>query len=135
MGVERVEARILATAAEETAWAAQLRVGLGALLDYFDSEPAVAKALIVEVHAAGPKALAKRAVAMQRLTGFSSRPARRRTAGDRRRGGRRRHQRRRPLASATGRRDGFRQLLPEFVYFAVLPYHGAATASAEMQRT
>jgi hypothetical protein len=34
---------------------------------------------------------------------------------------------------ATGARDGFRQLLPELMYFAVLPYFGAERASAEMQ--
>jgi hypothetical protein len=34
---------------------------------------------------------------------------------------------------ATGSSDGFRQLLPEFMYFAVLPYFGAELAGAEMQ--
>jgi hypothetical protein len=34
---------------------------------------------------------------------------------------------------ATGSSDGFRQLLPEFMYFAVLPYFGAEVAGAEMQ--
>lgn len=136
MGVERVGARILSTAAEETTWTAQLRVGLGALLDYLDSEPGIAKALIVEVHAAGPTALAKRTMAMQRLTGFFEQ------AGD--------TDAAPPIAGegvvaginavihsrlATGSRGGFRQLLPEFVYFAVLPYYGAAAASAAMQRT
>ena len=33
---------------------------------------------------------------------------------------------------ATGSSDGFRQLLPEFMYFAVLPYFGAEVAGAEM---
>jgi hypothetical protein len=35
------------------------------------------------------------------------------------------------LASGAG--GGFRELLPEFMYFAVLPYFGAEVASAEMQ--
>jgi hypothetical protein len=34
---------------------------------------------------------------------------------------------------ATGADDGFRALLPEFMYFAVLPYFGAEAASTEMQ--
>jgi hypothetical protein len=34
---------------------------------------------------------------------------------------------------STGANDGFRQLLPEFMYFAVLPYFGAEAASAEME--
>jgi hypothetical protein len=34
---------------------------------------------------------------------------------------------------ATGADDGFRQLLPEFMYFAVLPYFGAELAEEEMQ--
>ena len=34
---------------------------------------------------------------------------------------------------STGATEGFRELLPEFMYFAVLPYFGAETAGAEMQ--
>jgi hypothetical protein len=34
---------------------------------------------------------------------------------------------------STGADDGFRGLLPEFMYFAVLPYFGTEAASAEMQ--
>ena len=34
---------------------------------------------------------------------------------------------------STGATDGFRGLLPEFMYFAVLPYFGVEAASAEMQ--
>ena len=35
---------------------------------------------------------------------------------------------------ATGEQEGgFRELLPEFMYFAVLPYFGAEMAAAEMQ--
>ena len=34
---------------------------------------------------------------------------------------------------STGATEGFRALLPEFMYFAVLPYFGAEAASAEMQ--
>ena len=34
---------------------------------------------------------------------------------------------------ATGDDDGFRELLPDFMYFAVLPYFGAEVAGAEMK--
>jgi AcrR family transcriptional regulator len=138
-GVERVEALVLAAAAEEEAWTGKLRAGLGALLDFLDAEPDVGRALVVEVHAAGPEALAKRAAAMARVNSFldqareaqgsesESPPA---IAGEGIAAGfhaviHSRH--------ATGSEDGFRQLLPEFMYFAVLPYFGAELASAEMQ--
>ncbi|HYP56230.1 MAG TPA: hypothetical protein VEQ41_08035, partial [Solirubrobacterales bacterium] len=34
---------------------------------------------------------------------------------------------------STGSKDGFRDLLPEFMYFAVLPYFGADAALSEMR--
>jgi AcrR family transcriptional regulator len=138
-GVERVEALVVAAAGDETSWTGQLRTGLGALLDFLDAEPDVGRALIVEVHAAGPEALAKRTAAMQRISAFLDR-AREEAHGD--------GESPPPIAGegiaagihavvhsrlATGANDGFRQLLPEFMYFAVLPYFGAAAASAEMQ--
>jgi AcrR family transcriptional regulator len=137
-GVERVEALALAAAAGEDGWTGKLRAGLGALLDFLDAEPDVGRALVVEVHAAGPEALAKRSAAMARVNSFldqarevtgesESPPA---IAGE-------------GIAAgihavihsrlATGSGEGFRQLLPEFMYFAVLPYFGAEVAGAEMQ--
>jgi len=136
-GVERVEALVLTAAAEEESWTGRLRAGLGALLDFLDAEPDVGRALVVEVHAAGPEALAKRGAVMARINSFldqardeagggESPPA---IAGE-------------GIAAgihavihsrlATGSSDGFRQLLPEFMYFAVLPYFGAEVAGAEM---
>ncbi len=139
-GVERLEALVVAAAAEaEPTWQGQLRAGLGALLDLLDAEPDVGRALIVEVHAAGPEALAKRAAAMQRCTEFLDRAREEIAAGG---------ESPPPIAPegiaagihavihsrlATGSNEGFRQLLPEFMYFAVLPYFGAEVASAEMQ--
>ena len=138
VGVERVEALVLAAAAEEEGWTGQLRAGLGALLDFLDAEPDIGRALLVEVHAAGPEALAKRAAAMARINLFLDRA--REEAGQ--------AESPPPIAGegiaagihavihsrlATGSDDGFRQLLPEFMYFAVLPYFGAELASAEMQ--
>ena len=137
-GVERIEALLLAAAAEQENWTGQLRAGLGALLDFLDAEPDVGRALVVEVHAAGPEALAKRAAAMKRVTAFLDQA--RDEAGE--------QESPPPIAGegiaagihavihsrlATGESDGFRQLLPEFMYFAVLPYFGAELASAEMQ--
>jgi AcrR family transcriptional regulator len=137
-GVERVEGLILAAAAAESDWTGQLQAGLGALLDFLDAEPDAGRALIVEVHAAGPEALAKRAAALARVSAFLDRA--REVAAE--------------LASppaiagegiaagihsvihsrlATGDSSGFRQLLPEFMYFAVLPYFGADRAGTEMR--
>jgi AcrR family transcriptional regulator len=137
-GLARVEAMLVAAAAGEVTWTGRLRAGLGALLDFLDAEPDVSRALIVEVHAAGPKALAKRGAAMARVHSFLDQA--REEAGD--------NGSPPPIAGegvaagihavihsrlAAGDSDGFRQLLPEFMYFAVLPYFGAEVAGAEMQ--
>jgi AcrR family transcriptional regulator len=137
-GVERVEALVVAAAAPESSWTGKLRAGLGALLDFLDAEPDVGRALVVEVHAAGPEALARRSAVMGRVNLFLD--LARGVAGE--------SESPPPIAGegiaagihavihsrlATGSSDGFRQLLPEFMYFAVLPYFGAELASAEMQ--
>ena len=137
-GVARIEALVIAAAASEETWQGRVRAGLGALLDAFDAEPAAGRALIVEVHAAGPEALAKRAEVMRRITDFIDLA---RSDAD---------QSESPPAIApegiaagihavvhsrlaTREDNGFRELLPELMYFAVLPYFGAEVASAEMQ--
>lgn len=137
-GVERIEAHVLAAAADRQGWTNQLRAGLAALLDFLEKEPDVGRALIVEVHAAGPEALAKRTAVMERITAFLDRA--REEAGD--------GESPPPIAGegiaaglhavvhsrlATGADTGFRDLLPEFMYFAVLPYFGAERARGEMQ--
>lgn len=137
-GVERVEALVLAAAAGEESWTDQLRSGLAALLDFLEAEPDVGRALIVEVHAAGPEALAKRTAAMERINGFLDRAREEAADGEAPP----------PIAGegiaagihavihsrlATGADEGFRELLPEFMYFAVLPYFGAERARAEME--
>jgi AcrR family transcriptional regulator len=138
MGVGHLEALIVSASAAEETWQEKLRSGLAAGLDFLDAEPDIGRALIVEVHAAGPKALAKRAETMQRITAFLDR------ARDSS-----------PSASeppqiasegaaagihavihsrlAAGASNGFRRLLPDFVYFATLPYFGPKVAAAEMQ--
>ena len=137
--VERIEARIAGAAAGERTWTGRLRAGLRALLDFLDAEPDIGRALIVEVHGAGPRALDRRAAAIGRITSFldlareadgaasNSPPA---IAAEGIAAGIQAviHSR-----LAAGADDGFRELLPEFMYFAVLPYYGAAFARAEMR--
>jgi AcrR family transcriptional regulator len=141
MGIARLEALVVRAAASEESWRGKLRAGLGALLDELDAEPDFGRGVIVGVHAAGPEALARRAEAMKRAADFidlarddseeseeSEEPPQIAPEGI--------------VAGihaivhsrlSTGATDGFRALLPEFMYFAVLPYFGADAASAEMQ--
>jgi AcrR family transcriptional regulator len=136
-GLERVEALMAAAAASEESWQGKLRAGLGALLDFLEAEPDIGRALVVEVHAAGPQALAKRAEAMKKAADFID-LARAEAPGP---------ESPPPIAAEgivsgihavvhsrlSGGAEGFRRLLPEFMYFAVLPYFGAEVAGAEMQ--
>lgn len=138
MGIGRLEAVVIKGAASEESWRAKLRGGLGALLDQLDAEPDFGRGVIVEVHAAGSEALERRAEAMKRAADFID-LARREVSEEES-----------PPQIApegiiagihaivhsrlsTGATDGFRGLLPEFMYFAVLPYFGADAASSEMQ--
>ncbi len=138
LGVERVEAQVLAGTEGKHSWQGKLRSGLAALLDLLDAEPDVGRALIVEVHAAGSEALAKRAAAMQHPAAFLDQAREVATAEALKPP---------PIASenvvagihsvihgrlATGANDGFRQLLPDFIYFATLPYFGPKIASEQM---
>lgn len=137
-GVGRLESVVVAAAAAAAGWQGKLRAGLTALLEALDRDPDVGRALIVEVHAAGSEALDKRAEVMKRIAEFVD--SAREVAGE--------GDSPPPIAPegivagihaiiharlATGSRDGFRGLLPEFMYFAVLPYFGAEAAEAEMQ--
>jgi AcrR family transcriptional regulator len=137
-GIARLESVAAAAAAQEQTWQGKLRAGLGALLDAFDSEPDVGRALVVEVHAAGPEALEKRTKVMKRIADFID-LARQVSDGE---------ESPPPIAPegivagihaivharlATGATEGFRELLGEFMYFAVLPYFGSEIAEAEMQ--
>lgn len=138
MGIARLEAVVAHAAASEQGWRGKLRAGLGALLDQLDAEPDAGRGVVVEVHAAGPEALALRAKAMKRAADFID-LARSEAGGSEAP----------PQIAAegvvsgihaivhsrlsTGATEGFRGLLPEFMYFAVLPYFGAAAANEEMQ--
>jgi AcrR family transcriptional regulator len=136
--VERVEAQVLTVAARQQDWIDQLRAGLAALLELLEAEPDLGRALIVEVHAAGPEALAQRAAVMERIAAFLDRAREQAAAGETA-----------PMIAgegiaagiyavihsrlATGADNGFHRLLPEFMYFAVLPYFGTTRARAAMQ--
>jgi AcrR family transcriptional regulator len=138
MGIARLEAVVRRGAASEESWRSRLRAGLGALLDELDERPDFGRGVIVGVHSAGPEALAIRAKAMKRAAEFidlarleaeeSESPPQIAPEGI--------------VAGihaivhsrlSTGAEAGFRELLPEFMYFAVLPYFGADAAGAEMQ--
>jgi AcrR family transcriptional regulator len=138
MGIERLEATAARGAAGEESWRGKLRAGLSALLELLDEEPDFGRGVIVEVHAAGPEALSRRAEALKRAADFIDLARFDSEDGEA------------PPQIApegivagihaivhsrlsTGAADGFRGLLPEFMYFAVLPYFGAAAAGAEMQ--
>jgi len=137
-GVSQLEATVAKAGASGEDWRGRLRGGLAGLLGFLEAEPDVGRALFVEVHAAGPEALARRAEAMKKAAdfidlargeaGLSESPPQIAPEGI--------------VAGihavihsrlSTGASEGFRLLLPEFMYFAVLPYFGAEAASAEME--
>jgi AcrR family transcriptional regulator len=139
VGVGQLEAIAIAAAAGEETWQGRLRAGLGAFLEALDADPALGRAVIVEVHAAGPIALKSRSEAMKRVADFID-SARQASDGA---------EAPPPIASegivagmhavvhaklAAGEESGFRELLPDFMYFAVLPYFGSDVAGAEMKR-
>jgi AcrR family transcriptional regulator len=136
-GIERIEALVHAAASAEETWQGKLRAGLRALLEALDRDADLGRALIVEVHAAGPEALRRRTRTMDRVTEFVDSA---REAPDR-------GESPPPIAPegivagvhavvharlATGADSGFRELLPELMYFAVLPYFGSDAAESEM---
>ena len=120
----------------EVVWRGRLRGALSGLLAFLEREPEIGRALLVEVHAAGPAAVAKRTEAMERAA--QAVDLARVESGD---GA--------PAISAeavvagilavlhsrlAGQRDkGFLRLLPELMYLAVLPYYGAEAAAFEMR--
>jgi AcrR family transcriptional regulator len=137
-GVSRLEAAVREGGAGGADWRGKLRGGLAGLLGFLEAEPDVGRALFVEVHAAGPEALARRAEAMKKAADFI----------DLARGEAELSESPPQIAPegivagihavihsrlSTGANEGFRRLLPEFMYFAVLPYFGAGAASAEME--
>jgi AcrR family transcriptional regulator len=137
-GVAQLEATVRTAGGAEESWQSQLRAGLDSLLGALEANPDIGRALLVEVHAAGSEALERRSETMKRVTDFID-SARRASNGS---------EAPPPIAAegivagmhavlhaklATGADQGFRKLLPDFMYFAVLPYFGPEAADAEMK--
>ncbi len=131
-----VELAMREAATGETTWRGQLRGALTGLLRFLDRQPAVGRALFVEVHAAGPLAVQKRTEAMERASAAMDLAREESDDGA-------------PAISAeavaagilavlhsrlaANQTSGFFRLLPELMYLAVLPYFGADVASVEMR--
>lgn len=131
-----IELAMREAAASASTWRDQVRGALGGLLGFLDEQPEIGRALLVEVHAAGPRAVGKRTEAMERAARLIDRA--REESDDPA-----------PAISAeaivagilavlharlsSDRKDGYAQLLPELMYLAVLPYFGADEAAAELR--
>lgn len=131
-----IELAMREAAAPETTWRGQLRGALAGLLTFLDEQPEIGRALLVEVHAAGPRAVEKRTEVMERAAEKVDLAREESDAAA-------------PAISAeaivagilavlhtrlAARKAGnFSPLLPELMYLAVLPYFGADAASDEMR--
>lgn len=131
-----IELAMRETAAGCETWRGRLRGALAGLLNFLESQPEIGRALLVEVHAAGPKAVEKRTEAMERAARLID--LAREESDDAA-----------PAISAeavvagilavlharlsAGGTLGFDGLLPELMYLAVLPYFGAEAAAAELR--
>jgi AcrR family transcriptional regulator len=131
-----VELAMREAAAGESTWRGYLRGALTGLLRFLDEQPGIGRALLVEVHAAGPRAVGKRTEAMERAAMMVD--LAREESDDLA-----------PAISAEAvvagilavlhtrlsvhQPDGFSRLLPELMYLAVLPYFGPDAAAAEMR--
>jgi AcrR family transcriptional regulator len=131
-----IELAMREAAAGEEEWRGQLRAALGGLLRFLDEQPEMGRAVFVEVHAAGPRAVGKRTEALERAVTMID-LAREESNGDA------------PEIAAEAiaagilavlhtrlashQTSGFTRLLPELMYLAVLPYFGADAAAAEMR--
>jgi AcrR family transcriptional regulator len=124
-----------AARAEGPSWRGRMRGALRGLLRFLDERPRIGRALLVEVHAAGPRAVEKRTEAMVRAAQLIDLA---RHEGDAVA----------PAISAEAvvagilavlhtrltreQESGFELLLPELMYLAVLPYFGAEEAAVEL---
>lgn len=132
-----IELAMREAAVGETTWRDQLRGALSGLLAFLEEQPAVGRAVLVEVHAAGPRAVEKRTEAMGRAAMMMD-LAREESTGMA------------PEISAEAvvagilavlhtrlsaeQTSDFMRLLPELMYLAVLPYFGPDAAAAEMRQ-
>lgn len=132
-----VELAMREEAAGGADWREHLRSGLTGLLRFLDEQPDVGRALLVEVHTAGPRAVGKRTEAMERavvmmdLAREESGGAAPAIAAEAVVAGILAvlHKR---LAASTA--ESFMRLLPELMYLSVLPYFGPEAAADEMRR-
>lgn len=124
-----------AAASEGPTWRGRMRGSLRGLLEFLDAQPQIGSALLVEVHAAGPRAVERRTEAMVRAAKLID------LAREESDGGA-------PAISAEavvagilavlhtrltgGQEKGFQLLLPELMYLAVLPYFGVDAAADEL---
>lgn len=131
-----VELAMREAAAAEVGWRNRLRAALVSLLRFLDEQPSAGRALLVEVHAAGPEAVGRRVEAMERAVAMVD-LAREEGGSDA------------PAISAEAIVAGilavlhtrlaaddtsdFARLLPELMYLSVLPYFGAEAAAEEMR--
>lgn len=65
---EWVYRRMIGAAKRQPSWREGLRAALAELLEFCANQPAIAKALVIEVHAAGERSLAQRRDLMERLS-------------------------------------------------------------------
>lgn len=135
-GAAWIELAMRDAATDKTTWRGQLRGALAGLLNFLDQQPEVGRALLVEVHAAGPLAVERRTEAMERAAHLMD-LAREETDDFA------------PAISAEAvvagilavlharlsaeEAVGFGRLLPELMYLAVLPYFGPEVAASELR--
>jgi AcrR family transcriptional regulator len=132
---EQLEARLTEASLPLTGWRERLHAALSSLLAFVDEEPGIARALIIEVHAAGPRALARRmetmgrcARALEAASSGAGNPARSAVSLEGVLGGIE-HTVRAHLRAGDA---GASTLLPELMHFAVLSLIGPEAAEQEL---
>jgi AcrR family transcriptional regulator len=129
--------RLVGAARRQPSWREGLRAALAELLEFCANQPAIAKALLVEAHAAGERAMAQRRELMERLS-LALDSARREIPS---------RQAPPPVASSfivgaidslvsaklmDGDGEHAPEMLPGLLYFVVMQYFGEAAAWDEM---
>lgn len=136
--LESVSVHVIEAYEQGSRWRERIRFGLGALLECFDREPAVARLLIVESLGAGPRALERRSEVLARVSAVID-------DGRREEGAARRPP---PLAAEgivgavasvlhtrllDGEREPLRELTNALMGIVVLPYLGPSVARQELR--
>ncbi len=134
--IDRLYDRVIGAARKRSDWREGLRTGLAELLGFCADEPQVARALFVEVHAAGGEALVKRNEVMERFARAIDSGREEATTPSP------------PSVTGTfmvgaietmictrlmdGEPEKIRDLLPGILHFVVLPYFGEKAAWEEL---